>query len=112
MVNQQTTSSQFPANLPVFKGENYDRWCAQMKVILRFQDCLEIVTDGVGVLAEDADEEARTLHKEIKRRDAKSLFIIHQCVDPNVFEKIIEEETSKGAWDKLKDFYGGDEKLK
>lgn len=31
---------------------------------------------------------------------------------PNVFEKIIEEESFKGVWDKLKNIYGGDEKLK
>jgi hypothetical protein len=78
-----TTSSQFPANLPVFKGDNYDRWCAQMKVIFRFQDVLEIVADGVGELAANADETARTQHKELKKKDAKGLFIIHQCVDSN-----------------------------
>jgi hypothetical protein len=33
-------------------------------------------------------------------------------VDSNIFEKIIEEETSKGAWVTLKKIYGGDEKLK
>ena len=112
MTNNSTTSSQFPANLPVFKGDNYDRWCAQMKVIFRFQDVLEIVTDGVEELAANADDAARTQHKELKKKDAKGLFIIHQCVDSNIFEKIIEEETSKGAWDTLKKIYGGDEKLK
>ncbi|KAK2365584.1 putative mitochondrial protein [Trifolium repens] len=112
MANNGTTSTQFPANLPVFKGENYDRWCAQMKVIFRFQDVLEIVTNGVEELAADADEAARTRHKELKKKDVKGLFIIHQCVDSNIFEKIIEEETSKGAWDTLKKIYGGDEKLK
>lgn len=33
-------------------------------------------------------------------------------MDPNVFEKIIEEETTKEVWDKLKNLYDGDEKLK
>ena len=33
-------------------------------------------------------------------------------MDCDVFEKIIEEETTKGAWEKLKSLYGGDEKLK
>lgn len=33
-------------------------------------------------------------------------------MDPNGLEKIIEEETSKGAWDKLKNLYDGDEKMK
>ncbi|KAK2375345.1 hypothetical protein QL285_076240 [Trifolium repens] len=112
MTNNSTTSSQFPANLSVFKGDNYDRWCAQMKVIFIFQDVLEIVTNGVEELAANVDEAARTQHKELKKKDAKGLFIIHQCADSNIFEKIIEEETSKGAWDTLKKIYGGDEKLK
>jgi hypothetical protein len=38
--------------------------------------------------------------------------VIHQCVDPNIFEKIIDEDTAKGAWDTLKKLYGGDKKLK
>lgn len=42
----------------------------------------------------------------------EKLFLIHQCVNPNMFEKIIEEETTKEASDKLKNVYGGDEKLK
>jgi hypothetical protein len=112
MANQSATSSQFPTNLPVFKGEHYDRWCAQMKVIFRFQDVLEIVNEGVSELATKENETQRTLHREQKKKDGKGLFIIHQCVDSNIFEKIIEEETAKGAWDTLKKIYGGDEKLK
>lgn len=38
--------------------------------------------------------------------------MIHQCVDPNIFENIIEEQTSKGARDKLRNLYDKDEKLK
>ncbi|KAK2437612.1 hypothetical protein QL285_022482 [Trifolium repens] len=71
MANNGTTSSQFPANLPIFKGDNYDRWCAQMKVIFRFKDVLEIVTDGVEELAANADDAARTQHKELKKKDVK-----------------------------------------
>ncbi|MCI35091.1 hypothetical protein A2U01_0056312, partial [Trifolium medium] len=112
MANQSTTYSQFPANLPVFKDENYDRWCTQMKVIFRFQDALEIVTGGEADLAVNADEAQRTTHRKLKKKDAKGLFLIHQCVDPNIFEKIIEEEIAKGAWDTLKKIFGGDEKLK
>jgi adenylosuccinate lyase len=112
MANQSTISSQFPANLPVYKGEHYARWCAQMQVIFRFQDVLEIVNEGVPELATEANETQRTLHCDQKKKDEKGLFIIHQCVDSNIFENIIEEKTSKGAWDTLKKIYGGDEKLK
>lgn len=45
------------------------------------------------------------------KKDRKTLQLIHQCVDHNVFENIIEEETTKKAQDNLKMLYGGDEKL-
>jgi len=48
----------------------------------------------------------------LRKKDAKGLFLIHQCIDPNIFENIIEQETAKGAWDTLKNAYGGDEKIK
>ena len=112
MANGTTTSTQFPANLPVFQGENYQRWIAQMKVIFRFQEVVEIVNDGITALEDEASDEQTAVHRDKKKKDGKALFLIHQCVDSNVFEKIIEEETAKGAWDKLKSLYGGDEKLK
>ncbi|MCI40421.1 hypothetical protein A2U01_0061654, partial [Trifolium medium] len=56
MANGITTSSKFPANLPVFKGEHYDRWCTQMKVIFIFQEVLEILNAGVLELAAESTE--------------------------------------------------------
>lgn len=32
-------------------------------------------------------------------------------MDTNMFKKIIEEDMSKGEWDKLNNLYGGDEKM-
>lgn len=48
----------------------------------------------------------------MSKNDEKDLFLIYQCVNPNIFEKIIEEETTKGAQDTLKKLYESDEKLK
>lgn len=83
-----------------------------MKVIFIFKDVVEIVCDGVSTLELNAIDFQKVVRKEQRRKDWKALLLIHQCVDPNVFGKIIEEETSKEAWDKLKNLYGGDEKLK
>ncbi|XP_050902844.1 uncharacterized protein LOC127115308 [Lathyrus oleraceus] len=54
----------------------------------------------------------RKFQKEGRKKDGKVMFLIHQCVDPNVFEKTTKEETTKGMWDKLKSLYDRDEKLK
>lgn len=72
----------------------------------------EIVNDGVPALKANANHVQKVTHKGQRNKDGKTIFLIHQCVDPNMFEKIIEEETSKGVWDKLKNLYGRNEKLK
>lgn len=97
MANRNTTSTQFPVNLLVFKGENYERWISQMNVIFRFQDVAKIVNDGVLTLESDANDVRKAAHKEQRKKDGKCLFLIHQYVDSNVFVKIIEEESAKGA---------------
>ena len=57
-------------------------------------------------------EAQRTVHHDKRKKGGNGLFLIHQCVDPSIFEKIIDEDTAKGAWHTLKKFYGGDKKLK
>lgn len=51
-------------------------------------------------------------HCEISKKYGKSFFLIHQFVDSNIFESIIEQETSKEAWNTLKKQYDGNKKLK
>ncbi|KAK2442743.1 putative mitochondrial protein [Trifolium repens] len=105
-------NNNFHANLPVFDGKNWDTWVKQMKVIFTFQEVYEQVNDGVAALPANANEEQRTTFKEAKKKDNKGLFLIHQCVDSKVFEKIADAETSKVAWDILQKSYGGDAKVK
>ena len=102
----------FPAHLPIFDGKNYDQWIAKMKVIFRFQDVVEIVNTGVAALPRNPTDDQNAAHKEQKKRDGKALFIIHQCLDADIFEKIVHCENAKEAWDTLARNYCGDEKLK
>ncbi|XP_050875121.1 uncharacterized protein LOC127078732 [Lathyrus oleraceus] len=83
-----------------------------MKVIFRFQDVAEIMNDEVPALEENVSDVQKVAHNERTKKDGKSLFLIHQCVDSSVFGKIIEEETTKGVRDKLKNLYDKYEKLK
>lgn len=57
----------------------------------------EIMSDGVHALEVNANDVQKVEHKEQMKKDGKTIFLIHERVYPNVFEKIIEEETSKGA---------------
>ncbi|WJX12170.1 hypothetical protein P8452_02697 [Trifolium repens] len=105
-------NNNFHANLPVFDGKNWDRWVKQMKVIFNVQEVYEQVNAAITPLPENANEEQRTTFREAKKKDNKALFLIHQCVDSKVFEKIADAETSKDAWDILQKSYGGDAKVK
>ncbi|PNY05002.1 putative copia-type polyprotein [Trifolium pratense] len=107
-----SSNNGFPAHLPIFDGKNYDQWIAKMKVIFRLQDVVEIVNDGVAALPRNPNDEQNAVHKESKKKDGKALFIIHQCLDADIFEKILHCESAKEAWDTLARNYGGDEKLK
>ncbi|CAJ2668585.1 unnamed protein product [Trifolium pratense] len=71
-------NGQFPANLPILDGKNYDSWSKQMKVLFNYQDVMDHVTNSVDPLTEGATENQRTQHKELKKKDFKALFIIHQ----------------------------------
>ncbi|GAU44503.1 hypothetical protein TSUD_122730 [Trifolium subterraneum] len=57
-------------------------------------------------------KQQRTTFIETQKKDNKALFLIHQCVDSKVFEKIADATTSKDAWDILQKSYGGDAKVK
>src|ERR1044072_3560884 len=48
----------------------------------------------------------------MRKKDQKALFYIHQCVDENVFKKIVDSMMSKEAWDILVRCYGGDASVK
>lgn len=96
--NGNTTLNQFPTNLLVFKGENYDRLCIQIRVIFRFQYVLEIVNDDLSSMENNATDVQKTTHLESSKKDEKYTFLIHQCVDSKIFNKIIKEEMAKGGY--------------
>ncbi|XP_050876924.1 ribosome biogenesis protein ERB1-like [Lathyrus oleraceus] len=43
----------------------------------------------------------KNVQHDLRKKDQKVLFYIHQCVDVNVFEKIVDLMTAKAAWDTL-----------
>lgn len=62
-----------------------------MKGVYKFQDVSEIMNGGVPTLEVNANDFQKATHKDQWKKDGKILFLTHQCVDPNVFEKIIKE---------------------
>lgn len=85
---------------------------SEIKVILGFQDVLDIVEQGYTSIGEGVTDAQNDALKYAKKKDCKALFIIHQCVDLTNFEKIYAATTSNGAWEILEKSHGGMEKMK
>jgi hypothetical protein len=74
--------------------------------VLCYQDIWNLVKNGVTPNGDRTTNDQKATYKELKNKDYKVLFTIHQCVDANNFE------SSKEAWDILDQFFDGDEKVK
>ncbi|XP_058783879.1 uncharacterized protein LOC131658624 [Vicia villosa] len=101
-----------PNFLPMFDGKNWIRWRKQMKSLFDFHETLELVTDGVPVLAANASGAQKTSHNEVKKKDCKVAYYIQSAVDFINFERISHAESAKEAWDILVKYYDGGEKVK
>jgi len=107
-----THNNNIPAHLPVFEGKNFDQWIVKMKVIFKFQDVLEVVNEGIPTLAANATDVQQAAHKELKKKDGKAMFLMHQSVSNEIFEKIMHYESAKETRDAPEKLYAGDGKLK
>ncbi|PNX64797.1 hypothetical protein L195_g062290, partial [Trifolium pratense] len=84
----------------------------KMNVIFNYQDVEDLITTGYEPLAANAIQDQQTAFREVKKKDSKALFLIHQCVDSSNFEKIAGAKTAKAAWDILSNAHGGGDKVK
>jgi len=80
----ETHNDNIPAHLLIFEGKNFDQWSIKMKVIFRFRDVLEIVNEGVTGLAANATNVQQTTHRELKKKDGKAIFLMHQSVSNEI----------------------------
>ena len=99
-----------PNSLPILDAENWERCHKQMKSLFGLQYTLEVVTNGIAELAENAIEAQRVLHRDLKKKDSKASFCIQSAVDHANFDIIAHVESAKEAWDILVKYYEGDEK--
>jgi len=90
-----THNDNIHVHLPVFEGKNFDQWSVKIKLIFRFQDVLEIVNEGVTALAANATDVQQTAHRELKQKDGKAMFLMHQSVSNEIFDKIMHYESAK-----------------
>ncbi|RDY04584.1 hypothetical protein CR513_11676, partial [Mucuna pruriens] len=84
----------------------------KMLAVFGFQDVIKVVTDGFVEPGRNATEEKRLIFKQQQKLDSKELFLIYQCVNSKIFNKISSASTSKEAWEILVKTYGDGEKNK
>lgn len=85
----------FTTHVPVFYGKIYDQWIVKMKVIFRYQDVLDAAKDGLPMRARNTTKVQQIGHKDAKKKDGKSMFLIHQGVNDEILEKIMHRENAK-----------------
>ena len=86
----------------------------KMCVLFGAQDVLDLVNDDYipVALPENATDVQRNDQLDLRKKDQKALFYIHQCVDVNMFDKIAYSMMEKTAWDTLVWCYGDDASVK
>ncbi|CAL2232094.1 unnamed protein product [Prunus armeniaca] len=112
---------------PQFDGANYDFWAVKMETILIAHDLWDVVEVGVqpqSVLKEEEDSggegseaeqvlvEAPAISREDKIKNAKALSLIQGALTDELFPRIRNEKTAKGAWDTLRREFRGDKKVR
>lgn len=70
-----------------------------MRVIVWFQDMLEIMNNGFSVLDKNTTDAQRTDHWEFSKNDGKNLSMIHQ----NVLEQMFSRKMKDGEEEERKE---------
>ncbi|CAL8161243.1 unnamed protein product [Prunus armeniaca] len=125
-------SSTSELRTPIFNGENYEFWSIRMKTIMKSHGLWDLVENCLNVSdlkKEKEIEETKVTEKEEKEiegtkatekstmagilmKDARALGLIQSAVSDQLFPRIVNEETSKGAWDILKLEFRGDKQVR
>lgn len=81
--------------------------CLALKMFL-------IVNEGYVQVAlpKNETDAQRNAQCDMRKKDQKALFYIHQCVDMNVFERIVDLPMKKVVWDTLVWCYDDDASVK
>ena len=88
-------NSSVQPSIPILNGKNYYRWCVQMRVLFDYHKLLGVIENRVVDLAENTSKAQQINHFENKKKDRKALYCIHQEVNDEVFDKIVEAKLSK-----------------
>jgi len=83
-----------------------------MKVLFDYHELCDVVESGVSALGDNATEAQKVAHRDQKKKDNKTLYLIHQGMNDEMFEQIEGATTTSEAWIILSTNYKGDDKIK
>lgn len=109
MATSGTTSA------PQFNGENYHVWAIKMRAHLKALGLWDVIIDDSEPtpLQETATLNLIKRHEEEKAKKPKAIAYLFSAVSDRVFSRIMNYESPKEAWEKLKEeFDGGDRSKK
>ena len=103
-----------PFQVPMLTKSNYDNWSLRMKAILGAHDVWEIVEKGFDEPENEVSlsQTQKDSLRDSRKRDKKALCLIHQGLDEDTFEKVVEARSAKEAWEKLRTSYKGADQVK
>ncbi|XP_031278535.1 uncharacterized protein LOC116136986 [Pistacia vera] len=105
-------SSSSSMSPPVYNGELYHLWAVKMKVYMRGLGLWQYVEEEKqpSLLGPNPTLNQLRLHEEEVAKASRALSIIHQGVTDAIFTKIVACETTKKAWERLKEDPLGNER--
>jgi hypothetical protein len=80
--------------------------------VFGFQEASDLVKNGVDLITKSSTDTQKNVYKEAKKKNYKALFIIHQYVSLDNFERVSEAQPSKETWDNLDKAYAKATKVK
>ncbi|KAG6416050.1 hypothetical protein SASPL_123472 [Salvia splendens] len=109
-----TSSSNHQTPIPTFSGENYNYWAIKMRTYFMSQSLWDIVIKGYTIpedLSALSTADRAKFNKEMEK-DNLALYSLQMAMAESIFSRISGAQTSKEAWDTLKEEYHGTEKVR
>ncbi|KAL4317995.1 hypothetical protein GQ457_18G017090 [Hibiscus cannabinus] len=108
-------SSNAPSTcVPIFTGTHYHVWAVKMKVYLRslgLWNVVETNEDPPALRANPTLAQLKAYNEDLLKKD-KALTCIHPGLADHIFTSIMDLETPKSIWDKLKEIHEGGDRVK
>ncbi|KAL4384724.1 hypothetical protein GQ457_15G020500 [Hibiscus cannabinus] len=100
--------------VPIFTRTHYHVWVVNMKVYLRslgLWNVVEIDEDPSALRANLTFAQLKAYNEDLLKKD-RALTCIHSRLADHIFTNIMDLETPKSVWDKLKEIHEGGDRVK